>query len=72
MKINKIISQHRRDIICEYICEYCDNTHDGTGYDDDHFYNNVVPSMVCKKCGKKADPEDYRGLSTKYQEGQIV
>ena len=42
-----------------------------SGYDDANFHKNVIPAMVCEKCGKTAD-ESYRPLSTKYPEGMQV
>lgn len=71
MKINKIISQHRRDFVALYECEHCGNTHKGSGYDDNHFHTNVIPTIVCTSCGK-AGHEDYRPLATKYSEHQVV
>ena len=71
MKINRIISQNRRDFTAEYICEHCGHTETGYGYDDANFHNNVIPLMQCVECGKVAD-EDYRPLCTKYPENAIV
>lgn len=68
MKIKKIISQHRRDFTAIYECQHCGHESRGSGYDDSHFHQNVIPSMTCKQCGKTA-PEDYRPLGTKYPEG---
>lgn len=41
------------------------------GYDDRNFHENVIPSMACPSCGKCASP-DYRPLTTKYPEGQVI
>ncbi len=71
MKIIKIIRQSRRDFTAIYICEHCNTESEGSGYDDRYFHNDVIPNMVCKKCGQKS-PEEYRALSTKYKEGQQV
>ena len=71
MKIKTIKSQSRRDFQAIYECEHCENTDEGYGYDDANFHENVIPAMVCSKCGKKA-PEDYRPLTTKYKEGEVV
>ena len=71
MKINKIIYQYRRDFQAEYICEHCGEITKGRGYDDAFFHEKVIPDMVCKKCGKKAD-KNYRPLSTKYPEGYQI
>lgn len=69
MKIQRIIGQHRRDFTAIYECEHCGETKEGSGYDDQNFHENVIPGMVCKACGKKADA-DYRPLATKYAEGE--
>lgn len=68
MRIQKILSQHRRDFTAIYECDHCGYEFQGSGYDDSNFHNNVVPDMKCKECGKKADA-DYRGLAPKYDEG---
>lgn len=71
MKINKIISQNRRDFWGIFECEHCGDKLEKNGYDDSNFHKNVIPDMVCKKCGKKAD-ENYRPLTTKYADGVQV
>lgn len=71
MKIQKILSQHRRDFRAIYECEHCGHTEKGSGYDDANFHNNIIPSLICKKCNKKAD-STYRPLATKYSEGQQI
>jgi len=71
MKIQKIISQNRRDFRAIYECEHCDYAEEGNGYDDDFFHRNVIPNMVCKKCGKKS-PENYRPLTTKYSADEVI
>lgn len=71
MKIEKITSQHRRDFTAIYKCEHCGFERYGTGYDDENYHNNVVPNMICEKCGKKAD-KSYRPLATRYAEGVQV
>ena len=71
MKIISITGQYRRDFTALYECEHCGKRHEGYGYDDANFHQNVIPEMVCKYCGK-ASPEDYRPLTTKYEEGVQV
>lgn len=71
MKIKTIKSQHRRDFVADFECENCGNVVEMWGYDDDNFHQNVIPKMVCKKCGKTA-PENYRPLATKYASNQVV
>ena len=71
MKIKTIKSQSRRDFTAIYECEHCGATHEGYGYDDDNFHENVIPKMTCNKCGKKAD-DDYRPLKTKYHSWEVI
>lgn len=68
MRIKEITWQHRRDFEAMYECEHCGYTEKRDGYDDKNFHNNVIPNMVCKNCGKKAN-ENYRPLATKYPDG---
>ena len=71
MKIKTITSQNRRDFHAIYVCEHCGYEYEGSGYDDDNFHQNVIPAMVCPKCGKTA-PSNYRPLTTKYQAWEVV
>ena len=73
MKIKEITRQHRRDFIADYECEHCGHIekNQSGGYDDSNFHQNVIPNMICSKCGKKAN-ENYRPLATKYSEGFVV
>jgi len=71
MKIKKIISQNRRDFQAIYECEHCEHTSTRGGYDDDHFHRNVIPSIVCEKCGK-CSPDEYRPLAPKYSQNTVV
>jgi len=65
MKIKRIIRQHRRDFTAEYECEHCGHTKEGSGYDDAHYHEKVVPAMKCDHCGKVA-PDDFLPRDTKY------
>lgn len=72
MKITKITSQHRRDFWATMECEHCGDVEEKvSGYDDNNFHRNVIPSMECKSCGKSG-AEDYRPLTTKYGENEVV
>lgn len=71
MRIDKIISQHRRDFQAIYKCEHCGWAHESYGYDDDYFHQNVVPKMQCESCDKKAGA-DYVPRQTKYKECEVV
>lgn len=71
MKIKTITGQTRRDFYAIYECGHCGAEQKGSGYDDDNFHNNVIPSMVCKACGKSGEP-DYKPMETKYPAWQVV
>jgi primosomal protein N' len=72
MKIQKIISQIRRDFYANMICEHCGHIENNvSGYDDNYFHGNVIPNMLCPKCNKKAS-DNYRPLQTKYGANEIV
>ena len=74
MKINKIISQHRRDFFAIYECQGCGDKVERSGYDDAFFHQNVIPEFKCTKCGKSTKDlgVEYRALTTKYPEGHQV
>ncbi len=71
MKIETIIFQSRRDFTAIYKCEHCGYTLKGSGYDDTNFHQNVIPNMLCPKCGKTS-PKNYRPLTTKYPDGEVI
>ena len=72
MKIQKIISQSRRDFTAEMVCEHCNATEiNGSGYDDAFYHSKVIPSMKCKSCDKTSD-DYYRPLTTKYAEHEVI
>jgi len=71
MKIKKIVSQSRRDFTAIYECESCEATHEGSGYDDGYFHNNVIPAMECAQCGEKAPPS-FRGLAPKHPADAVL
>jgi len=71
MRIKTIVSQHRRDFEAVYECEHCGDEHEGRGYDDRNFHENVVPEMICPACRKTAD-DGSRPLATKYPDHQVV
>jgi len=71
MKIKEILTQHHRDFTAIYECEHCEATIKGGGYDDSYFHQTVIPGMICKKCGKKADAS-YRPLATKFDDNVTI
>jgi len=53
MNITNVTSQSRYDFCADMECEHCGATaHLTTGYDDNNYHKNVIPSMRCKSCGK--------------------
>lgn len=71
MRIKEITTQTRCDFQAIYECEHCGHIQEGSGYDDVHFHNSVIPEMVCIQCGLKAG-HDYVPRATKYKEGDCV
>ena len=71
MRIQSIESQNRRDFTAIYVCEHCNHTKRGSGYDDNNFHRNVIPNMTCENCGERS-PEEYRPFGTKYAEHEVV
>jgi ribosomal protein L37AE/L43A len=71
MRIQKIVSQHRRDFTAIYECEHCGRTRKGYGYDDHNFHNEVIPKMKCPSCEKTAG-DTYQPLTPKYAPHEVV
>lgn len=72
MKIKEITSQNRRDFRADYECEHCGHIEKNQyGYDDTNFHENVIPTMKCDVCSKTAS-DNYKPLTTKYPDGQVV
>jgi len=71
MKIKTILRQHRRDFYAIYVCEHCAHEYQSSGYDDDNFHRNVIPSFRCPKCDKTSAP-DYNPLTPRYPEGMQI
>jgi transcription elongation factor Elf1 len=75
MKIEKIISQHRRDFSAEMKCEFCGHTDiNKYGYDDRYYHDEVIPNMKCKKCGESTKSKGGKidNTPTKYPEGYQI
>jgi hypothetical protein len=57
MKITRTFDWCRRDFSFDAKCENPDcgeQISSRGGYDDDNYYNNVIPNLKCKKCGKSS------------------
>jgi hypothetical protein len=53
MKIKTILTGHRNDFSAIIECEHCLSTaHLATGYHDNFYHTQVLPSMFCPVCGK--------------------
>jgi hypothetical protein len=55
MKIKKITWRLRSDFYAIFECEFCLHTFEADGYQDDYFFNSVVPKMLCSKCKKSSN-----------------
>jgi primosomal protein N' len=72
MKIQKIVTQDRRDFAAVMQCEFCGaNYMNDSGYDDRYYHDHVIPEMRCKECGKSTNSEGgtITHTPTKYPEG---
>lgn len=52
MKIVRHYNWNRRDFTADILCESCGHKDTVSAYDDEHYYNNVIPDMQCQACGK--------------------
>lgn len=66
MHIKEKILQNGRAFRAIYECGHCKASYRGSGYDDDHFHNNVIPNLACEVCGEKASNE-YQPASPFYK-----
>jgi hypothetical protein len=72
MKIDKLVSQHRRDFVAVMKCEFCAHKEmNNSGYDDRYYHDNVIPDMKCEKCGESTNSKGgiIDNTPTKYPEG---
>lgn len=72
MKLLNIEDQNRRDCWINIECENCGEKENRvSAYDDRNYWDNVLPSMKCKKCKKSSidlkTPK--QSIATKYAEG---
>ncbi len=71
MKIKEIKNQNRRDFTAIYQCEHCGHEHEGSGYDDSYFHQEVVPNMKRPEC-KLISPKTSKPRAPKYRDGVQV
>jgi C4-type Zn-finger protein len=58
MKLNRVLWQMRNDFQGEYKCEFCgaiETDESADSYMDAYYFENVIPNMFCKKCGKNSN-----------------
>lgn len=57
MKIREILWSHRNDFRAVIECEFCNSCQTlRNGYNDEHYYSKVLPSIPCKACGRSTLP----------------
>lgn len=62
MLIKKTYNWSRRDFCATLMCEHCDHEQEqGSCYDDDNYYRNVIPLIECKKCGESSNTKSIDG-----------
>lgn len=75
MRVLKTYNWSRRDFSATMECEGCNATEEHKGcYDDRNFYDNVIPTFVCKNCGKSRNDLDIEGerVPTKYASTVVI
>ena len=78
MKITKTYNWNRRDFSFDAKCEHCgkEQKDAGYGYDDNNYYNNVIPSIKCLKCGESSQSKESslptEIITTKYDSSIIM
>jgi uncharacterized Zn finger protein len=75
MQVIKKYNQIRRDCHVDLECESCGNKKTLTGaYDDRNYWDNVVPSFKCEKCGKSSKDlgTKTKFIKTKYDDYEQV
>ncbi len=77
MKITKQYNWNRRDFTYDARCEHCEAiSTNNSGYDDNNYYQNVVPDIKCKNCGEssnsKVSTEPKSVTVPRYSDNQIM
>lgn len=70
MRIKEITDRLSNDIFGILECEHCGATRKFTGYDDENYHKNVLPSFCCNKCGRNRLGE--RPNASKYRKKPVV
>jgi uncharacterized Zn finger protein len=75
MKLINKKNQNRRDLDIDVECESCGNKEEICGaYDDRNYWDNVLPTFKCKKCGKSTNDLglEVRKVATRYGDYEVV
>jgi len=75
MRITKTYNWSRRDFCASMECESCKRTQENDScYDDENYYDNVVPNIKCKKCGESTNSLglEKQNISTRYNPNTIM
>jgi len=75
MKVIKRYNQSRRDLTIDLECEGCGFINIGSNaYDDRNFWDNVIPKIPCRECGKSSNDlgTDNEHISTKYGDYEVI
>ena len=60
MFIKEITFERRNDFSAVLECEHCEATQLlKTGYNDDNYHDNVLPSIKCKTCNKDREGKQH-------------
>ena len=57
MKIQKILSQNKKELECIFRCEFCGHMKQDKAFDDEEYLNRVLPTLPCPKCGEATRKE---------------
>lgn len=75
MKVLRKYDQFRRDCSCDLECEKCGSQETKIyAYDDRNYWDNVIPSRECKKCGEstKSLGLNTETIPTKYNDYEVI
>lgn len=75
MKLVRVCNQIRRDCWIDIECEGCEHQeHHVNAYDDRNFWDNVLPNMKCKSCGKSTIDlrRSVQRTETRYPDDAVV
>jgi len=75
MKVIRRYNQTRRDLHIDIECESCEAKNTITSaYDDRNYWDNVVPSFKCPKCGQSSNDLGIKAeyMPTRYMVHEVI